>query len=295
MDLTATTCLVTGANRGIGDAIARELAKRPRTRILVGMRNPADDPPFAAPPGGAAEIRAVKIDLSTREAIEASWVALADEPIDVLVNNAGLVTGGLLEDQELDDIYAMFQVNLVAVVQLSRAVLPGMVQRGRGTIVNNASISGYATFPPRAPTRRPRPGSSRSASRCGASCAGTGVHVLHLVTPGVRDRHARRHRADLRAVTWTRGAGRSVRPASGRRRSRAIESDAAMLRPGRPRSSWPGSPRAGPASLLDALSARMFTPQPERLTGERLVAEARAWPAAAGRPGCGARRSRASQ
>ena len=48
MDLTAATCLITGANRGIGDAIARELATRPRTRILVGTRDPAGYEPFAA-------------------------------------------------------------------------------------------------------------------------------------------------------------------------------------------------------------------------------------------------------
>ena len=56
MDLTAATCLITGANRGIGDAIARELATRPRTRILVGTRDPAGYEPFAAGPGGAAEV-----------------------------------------------------------------------------------------------------------------------------------------------------------------------------------------------------------------------------------------------
>src|SRR5262245_50118374 len=128
------TALVTGANRGIGRAIADELAKEPLGQLLLGAREPDE-----------GDGRAVRIDLSTRESIERSVEGLPD--IDLLVNNAGRLTGGLLEDQALDDIYAMFQVNLVGMTHLTRAVLPGMLRRGRGKIVNNASISGYAWLP----------------------------------------------------------------------------------------------------------------------------------------------------
>ena len=61
-----------------------------------------------------------------------------------------------------------------------------MVARGRGTIVNNASISGYAHFPAASTYAASKTGVvALSASRCGASSTGTGVHVLHVVTPGV--------------------------------------------------------------------------------------------------------------
>jgi uncharacterized protein len=261
MDLSATTCLITGANRGIGDAIARELAKRPRTRILVGMRHPDDHTPFAAPPGGAAEVRAVKVDLSSREAVQASWDALAHEPIDVLVNNAGLVTGGLLEDQPLDDVYAMFQVNLLAVVHLTRAALPAMVARGRGTIVNNASISGYAAFPAASTYSAAKTGVVAFSESLRRELRGTGVHVLHLVTPGVRtemldatEQAYARHMdtSDWPSVSAAEWAARTVR---------AIESDAAVLRPGN-RLELARLASRGPAKLLDALSARMFTRSP---------------------------------
>ena len=74
----------------------------------------------------------MRIDLASREAIDESVRGLGDlaSEIDLLVNNAGLVTGGLLEEQDLDEVYAMFQVNLVGVVHLTQAVLPGMIERG---------------------------------------------------------------------------------------------------------------------------------------------------------------------
>jgi short-subunit dehydrogenase len=261
MDLTAATCLITGANRGIGDAIARELATRPRTRILVGTRDPAGYEPFATGPGGAAEVRAVKVDLSSRDAVQASWDAVGDEPIDVLVNNAGLVTGGLVEDQDLEAIYAMFQVNLLAVVQLSRAAVPGMVKRGRGVIVNNASISGYAAFPAASTYSAAKTGVVAFSESLRRELRGTGVHVLHLVTPGVRtdmlnatEETYERHMdtsgwPSVSAAEW---AARTVR---------AIESDAAVLRPGN-RLELARLASRGPAKLLDALSARMFTRNP---------------------------------
>ena len=147
MDLTAKTALVTGANRGIGRAILERLAELPLGTVLAGVRS-VDD--FAAPhprPGGAREIRAVRMDLSSQASIEECCDELGARlgEIDLLINNAGLMTGGLLEQQAIDGVYAMFQVNLVAVAHLTQRVLPGMLERRTGTIVNNASISGYAS------------------------------------------------------------------------------------------------------------------------------------------------------
>jgi uncharacterized protein len=261
MDLTGATCLVTGANRGIGAAIARELARRPRTRVLAGMRDPDGWEPFAAPPGGAAEVRAVKVDLSSRETVQASWDALAGEPIDVLVNNAGRVTGGLIEEQPLDDVYAMFQVNLLAVVQLTRAAVPGMVARRRGAIVNNASISGYAAFPGASTYSAAKTGVVAFSESLRRELRGTGVHVLHLVTPGVRtqmlDATEQAYARHMDTSGWP-----SVSPEEWARRTvRAIESDAAVLRPGN-RLELARLASRGPGLLLDALSARMFTRSP---------------------------------
>ena len=101
------------------------------------------------------------MDLSSRESID-ECVDAVDEPVDLLINNAGQMTGGLLEEQDMDEVYAMFQVNLVAVAHLTHRMLPGMLARRRGTVVNNTSISGYAYFPAAsAPTPRRRRGRSR--------------------------------------------------------------------------------------------------------------------------------------
>ncbi|HYI79735.1 MAG TPA: SDR family NAD(P)-dependent oxidoreductase, partial [Thermoleophilaceae bacterium] len=149
MDLTGRTVLVTGSNRGIGRAIAEAVAARPVGLLLCGTRLPQDYPKLERPAGGAREIRPVALDLSSREAIEQAVAGLGEDArqIDVLVNNAGLMTGGLLEEQETDEIYAAVQVNLTAVMHLTKLLLPGMLKRGSGKVVNNASISGYAYFP----------------------------------------------------------------------------------------------------------------------------------------------------
>src|SRR3954454_15750319 len=187
MRLDGATVLVTGANRGIGRALTEALAAEPVGLLLAGMRDPAKFAPIVAPPGGAREVRAVAMDLSSRKAIDAACDALAElGDIDVLVNNAGRMTGGLLEEQDVDEVYAMFQVNLVAVAHLSARVLPGMVVRGRGLIVNNASISGYAAFPAASTYAAAKAGVVALSESMRRELAPAGIEVMHLVTPGVR-------------------------------------------------------------------------------------------------------------
>src|SRR5436190_18265138 len=138
MDLSNTTALVTGANRGIGRAITEALAARGAT-VLAGVRDPSAFAPLA-------NAQPVPFDLSSQDTIDEAVAALPQHP-DLLVNNAGLLTGGLIEEQDLDEIYVMFQVNLVAVTHLTARLLPAMVERGHGEIVNIATISGCAYFP----------------------------------------------------------------------------------------------------------------------------------------------------
>ena len=259
MDLNGLTALVTGANRGIGRAIAETLAEEPLGLLLVGARAPDQTQPIVPPPGGAREVRTVAIDLSSREKVEQSADALPEiEEIDLLVNNAGQMTGGLLEDQQLDDIYAMFQVNLVAVTQLTRAVLPGMLRRGRGKIVNNASISGYAYFPAATTYAAAKAGVVAFSESLRRELKGTGVDVLHLVTPGVETDMM----DDTRAVygnhidesAWdTQPAGEWAAKVLA-----AIHSDRHVLGPGG-RTALAKLASRGPAKLLDAISARMFS------------------------------------
>ena len=181
--------------------------------------------------------------------------------MDLLVNNAGLMTGGLLEEQDVDDIYAMFQVNLVAVVHLTRLLLPAMLERGRGKIVNNASISGYAWFPAASTYAAAKTGVVAFSESLRRELKGTGVGVLHLVTPGVDtdmlDATREVYGRHMDAAAWDdqspeEWAAKVVR---------AIERDDHVLGPGG-RLALAKLASRGPAALLDLISSRSFSRDP---------------------------------
>ena len=261
MDLTGATCLVTGANRGIGAALAARLAREPLAKLLLGMRSPTAYAVEAPPDGGAAEIRAVRIDLGSREAIDASWAAVADEPIDLLINNAGQMTGGLLEEQDIEAMYAMFQVNLVAVAHLTARVLPGMLARGRGKIVNNASISGYAHFPAATTYAASKAGVVALTESLRRELRGTGVDTLHLITPGVNTGMLDDTEAVYGRYMDTSGWERQEPDEWAEKVLDAIRTDARKLEPGG-KIGWAVRAARGPAGLLDRASERMFSREP---------------------------------
>jgi short-subunit dehydrogenase len=261
VELSGQTALVTGANRGIGRAIAEALAREPLAKLLVGARARAKADPLVASAGGAREVRTVAMDLSSRESIERSCAGLPE--IDLLVNNAGLMTGGLLEDQPLNDIYAMFQVNLVATTQLTRAVLPGMLERGRGKVVNNASISGYAYFPATTTYAAAKAGVVAFSESLRRELKGTGVSVLHLVTPGVETDMMDDTREVYGRHIDTSGWELQPAPEWAAKVVKAIRTDATVLGPGG-RTALAKLASRGPAFLVDAIADRMFSRDPRR-------------------------------
>ena len=184
MNLEGATALVTGANRGIGRALVEELAQRPMRRVLAGVRDPAAFKPVA---GARAEVRAVRMDLSGFDAIERCVAGLGDElhNIDLLINNAGMMTGGLLEEQDTRAMYQLFQVNLVGTAHLIQRVLPGMLKRGTGKIVNNASIGGYAVFPAVSTYSASKTALVAMSVALRRELKDTGVDAVHMVTPSV--------------------------------------------------------------------------------------------------------------
>ncbi len=266
MNLAGTTALVTGANRGIGRALVERLAARPLALVLAGARSPADfDDVPTAPPGGAQSVAAIHMDLSSRESIEECCAERAEElaRVDVLVNNAGLMTGGLLEEQDVADMYAMFQVNLVAVAHLTRRVLPGMLARGAGVIVNNASISAYAHLPAASTYAASKAGVVAFSEALRRELRGTGVRVLHLVTPGVAtdmlDATESSYGRHMDTSRWG-----SVPPAQWAERAvAAIEDDRRVLGPGG-KLALLKLAAGGPAELVDGFAARMFSRTPRR-------------------------------
>lgn len=143
----ARTILVTGATSGFGLAISRRFAARGDRVILTGRR--VDRLASLADELGPQAL-AVPLDVRDRAAVD---VAIAELPpdfaaIDVLVNNAGLALGLLPAWQtEPDDWETMVDTNCKGAMYLIRAVLPGMVERGRGHIVNMSSIAACYPYP----------------------------------------------------------------------------------------------------------------------------------------------------
>lgn len=264
MDLSGRTVLVTGANRGIGRALVERLSAEPLALILAGVRAVERfDPP--TPRAGGPEIRPVRMDLSSREQIDASCDALQTElgAVDVLVNNAGLMTGGLLEDQDMEAAYAMFQVNLLAVAHLTSRVLPGMLERHTGKIVNNASISGYAYFPAATTYAASKAGVVALTESLRRELKGTGVSTLHLVTPGV-DTDMLDATEDVYGRHMDTSSWDKVSPEVWAEKVvEAIKIDKHVLSPGG-KTGFAKLAARGPSWLLDSASARMFSRSPRR-------------------------------
>jgi NADP-dependent 3-hydroxy acid dehydrogenase YdfG len=141
------TVLVTGATAGFGAAIARAYAARGARLILCGRRSER----LAALQGElGVPVHAMTLDVRDRAAVSAAINALPADfaAVDVLVNNAGLALGLEPAHQtDLDDWEAMVDTNVKGLMYMTRAVLPGMVARDAGHIVNLGSIAGSHPYP----------------------------------------------------------------------------------------------------------------------------------------------------
>ncbi|WP_347309871.1 SDR family NAD(P)-dependent oxidoreductase [Defluviimonas sp. SAOS-178_SWC] len=133
--------LITAASKGIGLGIAQRLAREGAQVTAIG-RSPASLAAAQADPNSDG-IRFVQADLSDRAATEAVMAGLLEDGrgFDVLVNNAGgsLGTPQLLADETEDDWARVLDLNVLTTMRVSRAVLPGMCERGYGRIVNMSS------------------------------------------------------------------------------------------------------------------------------------------------------------
>ncbi len=138
------TVLVTGANRGIGLAIAAGLAARGDLRVLMGSRDAAAGERAAA--GLSGPVEAVALDLTDRAVLVEQMAAIVERHggVDVLVNNAGVLEHAGVLDLADDAFDRSMRVNLAAPFDLVRAVVPGMIARGYGRIVNLSS--GWGSF-----------------------------------------------------------------------------------------------------------------------------------------------------
>ncbi len=151
MSLKEKIVFITGASAGIGAATALAFAAE-GARLLLAARRPGKlaEVASAALAGGAAAVHSISLDVRDRRAVQQTIDDLPHEwsEIDILVNNAGLSRGleklymGKIEDWE-----EMIDTNVKGLLYVTRAVVPGMVVRGRGHVINMGSTAGDLTYP----------------------------------------------------------------------------------------------------------------------------------------------------
>ena len=145
------TVLITGASSGIGEGCARKFAMNGH-RVIINGRNVERLEALKAELEQAcrADVLTLPFDVRDRRAAQAALESLPEEwkAIDVLVNNAGLVIGVDKEHEgSLDEWDVVIDTDVKALLAMTRLVVPGMVERGRGHVINMGSIAGDYAYP----------------------------------------------------------------------------------------------------------------------------------------------------
>ena len=149
MELKGAVAVVTGASAGIGEAAAVAFAKRGATVVLAARRLERLESLAERIERAGGRALALRCDVSDHEQLTRleGVVREAYAGTDILINNAGIPGGGRFEDLTVDQIEEIVRVNLIGVLYGTRAFLPGMLRRGRGHVVNIASIAGRFAGP----------------------------------------------------------------------------------------------------------------------------------------------------
>src|SRR5690242_9744906 len=175
---------ITGASAGIGEAIAREYAAHGARLTLVARRKDRLD----AIAKDVKEVFTAAADLTDVERA-ADWIAPAEKalgPIDVLVNNAGVQIICPTPGEDIARGEEMLRLNVLTPLRLTHAVLPGMIERGRGTIIDISSMAALAPMPGMYYYNAAKGAIANASEGLRGELRGTGVHVL-TVYPGPVD------------------------------------------------------------------------------------------------------------
>lgn len=178
--------LVTGASSGIGTEFARQLAARRVDLVLLARRGDrlaalADE--LTAVHGRTVEVLVSDLAAPADRRAVADRLSAREAPVDLLVNNAGLGAYGAVATQDPALLHRMVAVNVTAPLELTRAALPGMLERDRGGVINVGSTAGERPGPHAAVYGASKAFVNSYTEAVHEEVRGTGVHVL-LLAPG---------------------------------------------------------------------------------------------------------------
>lgn len=187
-DLTGEVALVTGGSRGLGFLIARELG-RSGCRVAISARDRRElDAARADLAGQGIDVLPVICDVANQDAVEQMIVQVTRHygRIDILVNNAGIIQVGAAENMTVADFQRVMAINFWGTLYATYAVLPQMVNRGRGRIVNITSIGGEISVPHLLPYSAAKFAATGFSQGLSAELRSKGIHVTTIAPSTMR-------------------------------------------------------------------------------------------------------------
>jgi short-subunit dehydrogenase len=182
--MTWPIALVTGASSGIGRSIALELARRGHDLLVVGRDEASLGTACSEHRREGVKSEYAIVDLADRQAVGVFAESLRERPVGILVNNAGFGVFGKFAETDLADDLRLVEVQLCATFAITKACVPGMIERGRGSILNVASLYSEMPVPNQAVYGATKAALASFSDALAAEVGPRGVHVT-VGMPGV--------------------------------------------------------------------------------------------------------------